>query len=220
MKPTDLDLQLYRFLADLRFRLKPARDSRSARQFSLRATRDLFDASDACIATLPPGRDTAEIIAAIPRADGWDLALLTAFRLDQKPAVPFNTLLAPLSRRERPWGVLALRRPDGEFDKEEKRALLRIAGQISESLQEIDRERILEVRSSIDRKIMQRLRPKDLFYQILHSLRTLTGYDHSSALFIFEEGGPSLRLVAEQVAWSKGKSRRIGEVFTLITLLR
>ena len=156
-----------------------------------------------------------EILAAIPPRDGWDLELLTAFRHDRKPAVPFHIILAPLSRRERAWGVLGLRRAEGQFDKDERRALLRVASQISESLHEIDRERILEVRSSIDRKIMQRLRPKDLFYQILHSLRTLTGYDHSSALLICEEGGASLRLVAEQIAWSKGKSRRIGQIFPL-----
>ena len=33
-------------------------------------------------------------------------------------------------------------------------------------------------------EILEELRPKDLFYQILHGLRTLTGYDHSSALLV------------------------------------
>lgn len=220
MNPIDLDLRLYRFLADLRFRLRPSREARAALHFSLRATREFFGAHDACIATLRPGREFVELVAAIPRGDGWNLDLLTAFRLGLKPSVPFNIILAPLSRRERPWGVLGLRQTDGEFAKDEKRALVRIAAQISESLHETDRERILEVRSSIDRKIMQRLRPKDLFYQILHSLRTLTGYDHSSALLIYEEGGESLRLVAEQIAWSKGKSRRIGQTFPLGADLR
>ena len=35
-------------------------------------------------------------------------------------------------------------------------------------------------------------------------------YDHSSALLIREEDEPSLRVVAEQIAWTKAKSARIG----------
>ena len=58
---------------------------------------------------------------------------------------------------------------------------------------------------------MEQIDPKDLFYQILDGLRSLTQYDHSSALLIREEGEPALRLVAEQVAWTKAKSR--GSVF-------
>ena len=62
----------------------------------------------------------------------------------------------------------------------------------------------------IDRKIMEQIDPKDLFYQILDGLRSLTHYDHSSAVLIREEGDPALRLVAEQIAWTKAKSRRVG----------
>jgi len=53
------------------------------------------------------------------------------------------------------------------------------------------------VRDRIDRKIMEQLHPKDLFYQILDGLRSLTRYDHSSALLIRESGDDALQLVAE-----------------------
>jgi signal transduction histidine kinase len=66
------------------------------------------------------------------------------------------------------------------------------------------------VRDRIDRKIMEQIHPKDLFYQILDGIRSLTFYDHSSALLIREENEASLRLVAEQIAWTKAKSERIG----------
>src|SRR5207237_5972355 len=71
-------------------------------------------------------------------------------------------------------------------------------------------QRIVEVRARIDRKIMEQLRPKDLFYQILHGLRSLTNYDHSSALLICDPRENALEIVAEQIAWLKGRSRRIG----------
>ena len=57
---------------------------------------------------------------------------------------------------------------------------------------------------------MEQIHPKDLFYQILDGLRSLTGYDHSSAVLIREDGETALRLVAEQIAWTKAKSQRIG----------
>ena len=66
------------------------------------------------------------------------------------------------------------------------------------------------VRDRIDRKVMEQIDPKDLFYQILDGLRSLTHYDHSSAVLIREDGDPALRLVAEQIAWTKAKSQRIG----------
>ena len=66
------------------------------------------------------------------------------------------------------------------------------------------------MRSQIDRKIFKQVRPQDLFYQILHGLRSLTRYDHSSALLICDGRENTLQLVAEQIAWLKGKSRRIG----------
>src|SRR5258705_3382341 len=69
---------------------------------------------------------------------------------------------------------------------------------------------MLEVRARIDHKVMQQVPAKDLFYQILDGLRSLTGYDHSSALLIYEPDPPRLKLVAEQIGWLKGKSRQIG----------
>ena len=52
---------------------------------------------------------------------------------------------------------------------------------------------------------MEQIDPKDLFYQILDGLRSLTHYDHSSALFIRDESDRALRLVAEQIAWKKAR---------------
>jgi signal transduction histidine kinase len=88
--------------------------------------------------------------------------------------------------------------------------LSRIAAVISKSIETIERERMREIRDRIDRKIMEQLRPKDLFYQILDGLRSLTRYDHSSALLIRDEEDDALKVVAEQIAWKKAKSGRIG----------
>jgi signal transduction histidine kinase len=146
----------------------------------------------------------------IPRGGQWDLGLLSAFLQKQRADIPPNIIMAPVYRRGRSWAVLALRGqrkfelPSGYL------ALRRIAKLMSETMETIDWQRTIEVRSRIDRKILEQLRPQDLFYQILHGLRSLTRYDHSSALLICDRRENTLELVAEQIAWQKGKSSQIG----------
>ena len=203
------------FLGELNMRLREVREERKALWLSLRSTHHFFRATDGCLAVLPAGSDLAELMFSVPRGGRWDLALLTAFLRRQKPPIPKHTLLAPLSRAGRLWAVLGLRLQQGEFSRNASHALYRVARAVSDAMQRLDWERIVEVRSRIDRKIMEELRPKDLFYQILHGLRSLTRYDHSSALLICGEGGSALELVAEQVAWLKGKSLQIGRRMAL-----
>ena len=102
-------------------------------------------------------------------------------------------------------------RAPGSFLRSGRSTLIRrITEVVSAALHRIDRDRLLGVRDRIDRKMMEQIHPKDLFYQILDGIRSLTLYDHSSALLIREEDEASLRVVAEQIAWTKAKSERIG----------
>jgi signal transduction histidine kinase len=96
------------------------------------------------------------------------------------------------------------------YEQHQRRLLGRVAEAVSEAIHRIDHDRMVGVRDRIDRKIMEQIDPKDLFYQILDGLRSLTQYDHSSAVLIREERSMALRLVAEQIAWTKAKSQRIG----------
>ena len=82
----------------------------------------------------------------------------------------------------------------------------RIAAVLSAAVHRIDRDRLLGVRDRIDRKIMEQIHPKDLFYQILDGIRSLTLYDHSSALLIREEDEP--RRCASSPNRSRGRRPR------------
>jgi two-component system, NtrC family, sensor kinase len=146
----------------------------------------------------------------IPREGKWDLTCLTEFMQKQRPRIPPNIVLAPIYRRGRFWAALAIRGQQPFEIPSSYVALRRIAKAISESIELIDWQRNIEVRSQIDRKMLEQLRPQDLFYQILHGLRSLTHYDHSSALLICNRRENTLDLVAEQIAWRKGKSHLIG----------
>ncbi|MBV8818606.1 MAG: hypothetical protein JO022_09640, partial [Acidobacteriaceae bacterium] len=204
------DLAFWIFLDELKNSLRPVREDQNALRLSLRRSLDHFKVDEGSIAVTAADASQVELIAAFPRGSKWDLNLMAAFLQKQRPRIPPNVIMAPVQRRGRLWGVLSLR---GERDFEipaSYLALRRVGNLISETIEAIDRERNIEVRSQIDRKILEQLRPRDLFYQILHGLRSLTHYDHSSALLICDQRENVMEVVAEQIAWCKGKSRRIG----------
>lgn len=209
------DISLWTFLDDLKSDLTAVREDQNALRLSLRRTCEYFNVENGCLAVVSPEDAGAKLISVIPRGGKWDLACLAAFLRKQRPRIPATVVMAPVQRRGRLWAVLALK---GERDFEipsSYLALRRVAKLISEAIGHIDWERNIEVRSHIDRKMLEQLRPQDLFYQILHGLRSLTRYDHSSALLICNQRESTLELVAEQIAWLKGKSRRIGLKLTL-----
>ena len=202
--------RLMRLKMDLHARLRDVRDARKAFIQVLRASREVFGAREAAIATLNTKRTGAELIYTIPQTARWDDELLTGYINGSRPHIPQDTLLAPIQWRRRNWAVLALRCPGAAFTPEHRKALFWITEDLTDILESIDRKRTRKVRISIERKIADHEDPKDLMYDILHGLRSLTGYDHSASLFISPDGSAPLELVAEQIAWTKARSRRIG----------
>ena len=210
MLPSDRELAAFKFLDGLGAQLRDVREPRNALRYALRDTREFFQATHACIATLPVGQPEADLLLTLPKDATWNLEVLTRFIRHEHPPVQPHMLIGPVRRRGGAWGAIALTRRGLPYDREDGRLLVRIATALSDAIHLIDRDRILGVRDRIDRKIMEQIHPKDLFYQILDGLRSLTGYDHSSAVLIREDGEIALRLVAEQIAWTKAKSQRIG----------
>src|SRR5262249_34387399 len=156
------------------------------------------------------GRRHADLLFALPKRVDWDLEVLTRYIRHTHPPVERDMLIGSVRRRGGAWGAMAVVAPGHAFDREDRRLMARLAPVLSAAVPRIDRDRLLGVRDRIDRKIMEQIHPKDLFYQIMDGIRSLTLYDHSSALLIREEDDPSLRVVAEQIAWTKAKSERIG----------
>jgi signal transduction histidine kinase len=216
----DEKLEVFRLLRDISGHLEKVRDDKRVLRFCLRATREFFSATDGCFARLSHGQPLAEIVYEVPQGRTWDRPLLAAFLRAERPRVPFDHLIVPLRRRGRWWAAFCLRRENGEFERGDGRILEFVADQISILLDRIDQARIQDVRSRLDRKVMEPLRPNDLFYQVLHLLRALTRYDHSSALLMTTDGGATLQLVAEQIAWTKARSRRIGTKLPFAESLR
>ena len=203
-------LKLLRLQADLWQRLRDVHDVRKVLVYGLRAAKELFAAPEAAIATLKPGRESADLAFTIPRSGDWDVELLTRYIRGARPKIPGHTLLAPVKRRRRCWTVLGLRYADRSFTPDEREALFALTQTLTEIIQLLDQKRSRTVRRKIERKIAEHREPKDLIYDLLHGLRSLTRYDHSASLFIAQEGSEALELIAEQIAWTKARSRRIG----------
>jgi len=205
------ELRLWQRLHGLATQCKDGRDIDKILRCALRLGIDFFRADAGCVVVRRPGRATVEIHFSNPRDHVWDLDLLAAFlRGDDEVAVPEHQMYARLRRNGRMWGLLALSAAGRNFPWDARRAFSSIGNAAAELMERADESRVREVRTRIDRRILEQLRPNDLFYQILHGIRSLTGYDHSAALLIWDDESSSLEVVAEQVAWCKAKSQRIG----------
>ena len=204
------ELAALKFVDGLAAHLKDVREPHKALRHALRDTREFFQAAHGCIAALHAGRPQADLLFTLPKHAAWDLDVVTRYIRHTHPPVERDMLIASIRRRDGAWGAMALVRPGRPYDRDDRHLMTRIAAMVSGAIHRIDRDRLLGVRDRIDRKIMEQIHPKDLFYQILDGIRSLTQYDHSSALLIREEDEAALRVVAEQIAWTKAKSARIG----------
>jgi len=193
--------------ADLVVNLQGVGDVDKALKIALRAARRRFGADSSCVARL-----AADGGAEIVLRDGapWSEPVPADALRGQGPRLPLATIFAALERRGRRWGLIGLARQRRPFERSALRELKRAAQTLSRFMQEIDRQRIADVRSRIDRKLMEQLRPEDLFYQTLHGLRGLIHYSHSAAILVLDRDAGTVTLAAEQIAWHKGKSARVG----------
>ncbi|MEM8930046.1 MAG: HAMP domain-containing sensor histidine kinase [Acidobacteriota bacterium] len=208
-------LERLRLQERLRSRLRRVHDAQKALVWTVRAARELFDADAAVIAVRRPGREMADVTFAMPTSAAWDVEWLNAYLEDHRPEIPKHRLIAPVKRRGRRWAVMAVECSDVTFDREHRDALFAITRALTEVLHRLDTRRVRKVRRKIEQKIADRQQPKDVIYDILHGLRSLTRYDHSASLFTATGRGAPLRLTAEKIAWTKAKSRRIGQVLEL-----
>ena len=208
------EIELLRFQNALRARLRAARSERGVIALAVRETLGMFGARQAALWVVAPKRRARRIWAnsaesgAAPQLQA-EPELGSYLHGGEWPRPADTRLVAPIERRLRRWGVLVLDAAE-PFARGEGQGFVALAGLVAERLTAFDQQRAAEVRERIDRKITAQLRPQDLCYQVLHGLRSLTGYDHSGTFYVNEGGGGRMRLAAEQVAWSKLKSPRIG----------
>lgn len=207
------DVRDSEFLTELwRFRekLRSSRDIGKLIKSAIKLARMHFGAQEGCLATVAPGQYLAEIEWSQPNSVEWDPDLLGGFLRGQKVKVPKDTMLARVRRRGRMWGVLVIRRADGDFFWDSRQDFSALADVVNEMIDTVEQERISEVRLQVDQKVLEQVKPKHLFYKLLHAIKSLTDYDHSAALLMCDKEGGSMEVVAEQVAFQKRKGENVG----------
>jgi two-component system NtrC family sensor kinase len=199
--PHDLILHLWKF----RTQYREGRDADKLLRAATRLGMDLFNASEGAVVTVEPGTGSVKVPLAMPDDSSWDRGLLADFLRGEKVRVPDELMLARVRRHGRMWGALAIRAAGTSFHWDSRQAFSSIGSLANELIDQIDRDRIREVRARVDRKILEQSHPKHLAYELLHGIRSLTGYDHSATLLIHDGDTGSLEVVAEQIAWQKAK---------------
>ncbi len=204
--PAALLEALWHFRGKFRTAREPEKVLRGALKLSL----EVFSASEGCFAFVRPGSDLGEILFSEPRQSCWDTLILGGFLRGYDVSVPRDTMLCRIRRRGRMWGALAIRTPHEEFSWRIRQAFSMVGDVVNDLLVGLDDHKVRDVRSRIDRKVLDQLQPKNLFYKLLHGIRSLTDYDHSAALLIWDETDESLEIVAEQISYHKSKSYNVG----------
>jgi two-component system, NtrC family, sensor kinase len=208
--------RLWRFRAQYR----DGRDAEKVLRAALKLSMDVFGAGEGAVASVGPGAQGGRIILSLPADSVWDTPMLAGFLRGDKVRVPAELMLARIRRHGRMWGAIAVRAPGAGFHWDSRQAFSEIGALANELIDEIDRERIREVRARVDRKVLEQSHPKHLSYELLHGIRSLTGYDHSAALLIHDDESGSLEVVAEQIAWQKAKGQNVGRKLPLPANLR
>jgi two-component system NtrC family sensor kinase len=212
----DLLPHLWRF----RSQFREGRDAEKVLRAALRLGLDFFGAQEGCVATVRPGREEAVIDYPVPADGWWDRMMLAAFLRGDKVRVPPELMLARIRRHGRMWGALAVRVTGRDYHWDTRQAFSSIGALANELIDQIDQERVREVRARVDRKILEQSLPKHLFYEVLHGIRSLTAYDHSAALLTYDDERDALEVVAEQITWQKAKGQNVGRKLPLTPALR
>lgn len=197
---------LFRFA--LEYNLGRIASERKLQRHFLKAVRMVLGADTAWYVPVPvPAAGVKPLWDGADRA--CDLEIVRAFADHEEPELPSDLLLAPVRIHGRFTAVTATGKDGGEFDRGTGHELNGLCGLLAAELMRREKRRVDEVLLRIKEEILRELRPRDLTYQILHGLRELVDYDHSSALLIYDRAARRLRVEAEQIAWAKAKSRSI-----------
>lgn len=211
MNQTDqLQLKLLQLQTELHDRTYELNDVRKVLVYGLRISKEMFQAEEGTLAVQRKDQSRVDLLWRLPKKSEWDATLLSKYISNARPSIPKHLLMAPIHRRGRPWAVLVLRDAARQFTGIDRKILLSITQTLTDIVRLIDEDRSQAVRRKIEQKIADRRDPKDLLYDLLHGLRSLTRYDHSASVLIVKEGSATMELIAEQIAWKKARSLQIG----------
>jgi hypothetical protein len=150
-------------------------------------------------------------VRSLGEGEAWDPDEALDFFRNAKPHLPDTVLMAPVRAGRRVVGVLALRGrlPFEKGSGKEATEILKALGLWVGLRRDLARQ---HSECAVANAALKGVRAKDVAYRALHELRRLVSYNHGGTLVARVDAGRG-RVVARQVAWSKGRSDLVGLVF-------
>jgi hypothetical protein len=206
--PPDAAQTLTRVLALIR----RTKEERKILSLTLRGLASLFGCPRGAIYLYDRAGNTLRKACGIDAEGTWDLATVRSFYFNEKPALPPCLIMAPVRAGDSVIGVLALE-ADAPIRAGAGRTATAVLSLLGEALARRREIAMLEAETSIARAALRGGRPADVIYRILHEIRRTVDYDHGAS--VLRREGDGARVVARQVAWSKGRSDIVGRRYPL-----
>ena len=181
----DLLPHLWRF----RTQFRDGRDADKVLRAALRLGTRLFRRARGLRRDAPAGRRRGNDSVPDPPADSWwDRQMLAGFLRGRQGARSARADAGPHpAARANVGGAGGAVGQAAAITGTARQAFSSIGALANELIDQIDQERVREVRARVDRKILEQSLPKHLFYEVLHGIRSLTAYDHSAALLTYDD---------------------------------
>jgi hypothetical protein len=200
-------------LADLVKQTSRVREERKVWSLTLHAVALHFEATAGALFLYGRATGVLHKAKSVGGGHGWRGQTLLDFFHNRKPELPEQVIMAPVRVGRRVVGVLALERPSG-FHKgagKEVTEVLKVLGRWIGYRRDLAEQ---SAECGISRAILSCVRAKDVTYRILHQLRRFIDYDHGATV-LGVANGLSGRVLARQVAWTKGRSGLVGSAVSL-----
>lgn len=200
-------------LAGLIKQVAGVREERKVWSLTLDALASHFEATAGAVLLQRRSSGNLYKVKSIGEGGIWRKDTLLAFFHNRKPDLDANTVMAPVRAGNRVVGVLALGRGRGFPMGAGRKAteILKVVGEWTACRRELAVER---AGCAIGKAALGHVKPKDVAYRILHQLRRFIDYDHGATVLgsVDEATG---RVLARQVAWTKGRSDLVGETVSI-----
>lgn len=200
-------------LAGLIKQVAGVREHRKVWSLTLGALASHFEATAGAVFLHRRSRGDLHKVKSIGDCEAWQGQTLLDFFHNRKPELALNTIMAPVRVGGQVVGVLALERVGG-FRKgvgREATEILKVLGYWAGCRRDLA-EHLAEC--AVGKAILAHVRPKDITYRILHQLRRFMDYDHGSTVLCIT-GEVTGRVLARQVAWTKGRSDLVGRTVSV-----